>query len=158
MALLRVDGLHQTKHPLYSTYKGMLARCNHPNGKYYKYYGGRGIKVCDEWSGKLGFSNFVRDMGKRPEGLTLDRVDSNGNYCKENCRWASMTEQALNRRLANVNTSGYAGVHYFKRANLWSAYIDFKGKRKNLGYFKKLADAVEARRGAEQERQLLLTN
>lgn len=158
MKLVQVEGLHQTKHPLYTTYKGMLARCNHPNMKYYSYYGGRGIKVCADWQGRLGFKHFVRDMGERPKGYTLDRVDTNGNYSKYNCRWSNMTTQSLNKRLARVNTSGYAGVHFFKRANLWSAYIDFKGKRKNLGYFKRLADAVEARRDAENERQMLVTN
>lgn len=150
--LVRVEGQYKTMHPLYNTYKGMLARCNHPNSKYYKYYGGRGIRVVKRWQGRYGFSHFVEDMGPRPEGYTLERVNNNGMYSPKNCKWETMSTQALNKRISNVNTSGYVGVHYFKAAKLWSAYIDHHGKRKNLGYFKNLYDAIEARRLAEIER------
>lgn len=156
MKLVKVEGHFKTKHPLYQTYKGMLSRCNHVNSKYYSYYGGRGIKVAKRWTGPTGFKHFVEDMGSKPDGTTLDRKNNNGNYSKYNCRWVSMTEQSLNRRLANVNTSGVAGVHFFKAANMWSAYIDFKRKRKNLGYFHSFADAVVARREAEIERSQLI--
>lgn len=149
---VKVDGIDKTKHPLYNTYKGMLARCNNPNSKYYKYYGGRGIKVSKSWQGRYGFVHFVRDMGDKPDGYTLERKRNNGNYSRYNCTWAPMTTQALNKRIANVNTSGYVGVHYFKATGRWQAYIDYRRKRKNLGYFEKLADAIEARRIAESER------
>lgn len=75
----------------------MLMRCNNPNVKGYKHYGGRGIKVCDRWSGHLGFENFVNDMGERPDGTTLDRIDYNKGYCPENYRWATDEQQANNK-------------------------------------------------------------
>ena len=78
----------------------MRMRCENPNWHGYAHYGGRGITVCDRWLGRGGFKNFLADMGERPQGTSLDRIDVNGNYEPGNCRWATPSEQALNKRRA----------------------------------------------------------
>lgn len=80
----------------YTSWRAMVSRCNNPNDKSYPYYGGRGIKVDKKWS---DFSSFLEDMGDRPsKDYTLDRIDSNGNYCKDNCQWATRSQQSNNTR------------------------------------------------------------
>lgn len=90
-------------------YNGMIQRCLNSNHDAYHNYGGRGIKVCDRWSDKEeGFKNFIKDMGLRPsKDYTLDRVDNDGNYAPENCRWATNEEQVVNKRtILKVNYDG----------------------------------------------------
>lgn len=76
----------------------MHERCRAPNSYAFKWYGARGIKVCKRWSGSHGFANFLADMGERPDGYSLDRIDNDGDYEPGNCRWATPTEQVANRR------------------------------------------------------------
>jgi hypothetical protein len=91
-----------SKHPLYPTWSTMKQRCINPNQGKYALYGGRGIKVCDEWMNS--FPKFLEDMGERPEGCTLNRIDNDGNYCKDNCEWATHSDQNRNRRAYKRNT------------------------------------------------------
>ncbi len=81
--------------PCYAIWSKMKGRCNNSNQPDYKYYGGRGIQVCERWN---SYALFMEDMGPRPEGHSIDRIDSNGNYEPSNCRWASHLDQVNNAR------------------------------------------------------------
>lgn len=82
------------------TWQSMIWRCTNKARKDYSAYGGRGIKVCDRWL--LSFANFLSDMGIKPKGYSLGRIDNDGNYCAENCRWETYGQQARNRRSNTV--------------------------------------------------------
>ncbi len=99
-----IDKDGKRKYRLYPIWSSMRSRCNCKTSQFYKNYGGRGIKVCARWE---SFVNFANDLGTPKKGMTLDRIDVNGNYCPENCRWATRKEQAYNRR--NTRKLTYKG-------------------------------------------------
>lgn len=134
------------KHPLYQTWLSMKQRCINPKCVVYKYYGGRGIQVCESW--KSSFRNFLDDMGERPsDSHTLDRINNDGNYEPANCRWATMKIQTMNRGLNRNNTSGYKGIRFIK--GKWRVRIMQDYKEKHLGSFDSLEAAIIARKDSE---------
>lgn len=108
-----------TQMPEYLVWRSMHARCYNPATKSYKHYGARGIKVCDRWR---IFENFSADMGHRPEGYSIERIDNNGDYEPSNCRWATRIEQCSNRRYNRLLT--FKGVT--KTLSQWARDIGVK--------------------------------
>lgn len=136
-----------TKHgmctsPEYRAWQRMKQRCYWKKGFAYSYYGGRGIKVCDRWLNS--FENFYADMGDRPSPeLSLDRIDSNGNYEPSNCRWATRSQQSRNSRPSVRNKSGKTGVYWCEKEGKWKAQMA-------LGTFTDLQEAIKIREKAER--------
>lgn len=106
-----------SKDPLYDIWKAIKQRCLNPNNQDYARYGGRGITICDRWA--KSFTNFINDMGQRPMGATIDRIDNNKGYSPDNCRWATMKEQCTNRssnRNVTINGVTYRTISDAERA------------------------------------------
>ena len=118
------DSSQNVKNRLLNIYNAMKQRCYYVNGARYKDYGGRGIKICDEWK-----SSF----------------DNDKDYCPENCKWANYQIQSSNQRIRKDNSSGYRGVHFNSRSLKWVSRVQCNRKRINLGYYDTPEEAHEAR-------------
>lgn len=148
-----IKGTHKlSSSRIYQIHEGMLRRCNNSRHESYYNYGGRGIQVCKEWDSSKGgcFENFFNDMGYPPSDKhTLDRIDWDKGYYKENCRWATNSVQGYNKKLDPNNTSGKSGVSFYTSIGKWSAEIHVENKHIRLGMFDLFEDAVKAREQAE---------
>lgn len=132
---------------LYSIHKAMLDRCYNKSNQEYANYGGRGIIVCDRWHDVVNFFEDMEDSYQ--EGLSLDRLNVDGNYEPSNCAWKDSSWQAYNKRKMESNTSGKTGVSWCKDRYKWEAYIAVYGKKINLGRYDNYEDAVKVREEAE---------
>jgi len=142
----KTHGLSKT--PLYSCWTHMKGRCYNTRNQDYPDYGGRGIMVCEEW--KVSFENFLEDMGASYQtGLELDRIDVDGNYCPENCRWVTEQTQAWNKRRYKNNSSGKTGVTWNKKADKWEVRISKDGVEHYLGFYEDIDVAIRIREEAE---------
>ena len=134
--LKKKHGLSHTK--AYEVWNNFMGRCYNKKDPNYKNYGERGIRVSEEWK---DFENFYRDMGNPPKKKTLDRIDNDGPYTKENCRWTSMSNQILNKRHRPSNT-GIRNISYSKRDSLYCVSIK-RNKISSKKSFKRLEDAIK---------------
>lgn len=135
----------KSKTNIYRVYRGMLFRCYSSSYKEFKYYGGAGIEVSEEWrNGFMSFYNWAIANGYK-QGLSIDRINSLGNYEPTNCRWTNNTIQSRNRRLLfSSNSSGYRGVTYRKDNDKYRARITVDNKLISIGNFKTAKEAAIA--------------
>lgn len=132
----------------YYTYNHMHRRCECENDPDFKSYGGRGIVVCNRWCGADGFHMFLKDMGKKPSKRhSLDRINVDGDYCPENCRWAEPWVQSSNTRKRSLETRG---VHFDKKKKVYVADITLCGERRTKS-FKTFNEAFAKRLEWEKE-------
>lgn len=136
---VKTHGYSRTK--LGNVFEGMKQRCNNPKNKNYEKYGGRGIKICTEWlNDPKKFFDWAIKNGYK-EGLSIDRIDVNGNYEPDNCRWADNETQCLNQRLRKDNKTGYKGIYYSE--GVYRVQIRRNKKRYCFGSYKTLPEAVK---------------
>lgn len=138
--------------PEISVWSGMKSRCSNPNDRSYSRYGGRGIKVCEQWK---VFANFFKDMGARPSSNhSIERIDNNGDYEPTNCRWATAPEQAMNKRVRSDSKTGLQGVK-LRPHGKYQARIVKNGRRISLGHF---ATPEEASLKYQEAKESILTS
>lgn len=136
----------KSKNKLYKVWQGMRERCYYKKHKCYEYYGARGITVCNEWNNSFEvFYEWAINNGYK-EGLTIDRINANGNYEPDNCRWATTSEQSINRRIQKNNSSGYIGVRQNNnKKNKWESSISINKRSIYLGVYSTKKEALEVR-------------
>ena len=144
--ITRRESHGMTGSPEYRSWQKMKGRCNDPNNNRYQNYGGRGITICSRWG---SFTAFYADMGKRHKRMSIDRIDNDGNYEPDNCKWSTPEEQGRNKRRYKSNKSGCTGVCWNIKNRKWIAQAKCNGKVIYLGIYNDWFEAVCARKSAE---------
>ena len=143
----KIHGYSRTK--LGRVFEAMKQRCNNPNNKNYRDYGGRGIKVCNEWlENQSSFYEWSINNGYK-EGLTIDRIDVNGNYEPSNCRWTNQETQCVNQRVRKDNKTGCKNIHISN--GKYVVQITRNKKKKYYGSYNTLEEAIEAKKKIEKQ-------
>jgi len=142
--------MNNRQNPIYHVWCAMRQRCNNPNAQRYVYYGGRGISVCERWN---DFNAFTADMGPRPDGYDLDRIDNNGNYEPSNCRWISRSGNLCNRR-PFYKKSTHPMRHIIKVPEGYRVTITIKPRRMYNKNCRTLEQAQDLRSEIEFEREM----
>jgi hypothetical protein len=139
---------------IYKTYDDMKKRCYNSNNGNYRFYGARGIEVCDEWiQNPQIFFDWAFQNGYE-EHLTIDRINSLDDYKPENCRFITKQDQPYNLRNLTTNKSGYKGISWSRKEKKWLAMISINDKAKRIGSFKTVKEACEARNNFIDTNQL----
>ena len=142
---LKVDGYSVGKHPNYQVWSSMKTRCNSEDDLSYKNYGGRSISYCERWK---DFANFCEDMGIKPKGLTIERINNDGNYEPNNCKWATRHEQGQNKRVYKTNALGQNGT--FKKKGRFIVARNWNNRKY------KIAGSFETKELAQEAQDELL--
>lgn len=135
----------ESKTRLHHTWRMMRYRCQNKNLPIYKKYGARGISVCEEWDKSyIAFRDWALVNGY-DDDLSIDRIDGDGDYCPENCRWVDCNVQSANQLISSKNKSGHVGVSFNERRKKWRSVISNNKKYIQIGEYKDINDAITAR-------------
>lgn len=136
--------IEKVKSSLRARFGGMISRCYKKEKHNFKDYGGRGISICEEWRNDFNnFYNWAINNGFE-QHLQIDRIDNDGNYSPENCRWVTKEQNSINTRLSSANKSGFKGVVFHKEKNKWKSQIIWNRQYYFLGYYIDIEDAKQA--------------
>lgn len=132
------------------TYRSWIKLCSRTRSEAYAEWHGD-VEVCDRWDTTKGgsFANFLEDMGERPEGKTINRINGAKIYSKETCEWATLSVQSFDQKRPNSNTSGKTGVRFREDRGTWVAIINYQNKKIHLGTYQTFEEAVKVREEAE---------
>lgn len=150
---MKTHGMSGTK--LYRVWTDMISRCHNPNDTGYNNWGGRGVFVCEQWKDPIIFLEWAKPIWK--QGLQIDRIDNNKEYCPDNCWFTTKSFQSINKRAGKNNACGHKGINWDKQKNKWRVRIYTNKKENHLGFFLDIDDAINARNKAVSDYKAMLS-